>query len=239
MERWVLIILCINAGFFVIALIFTAYYLGWLRKIKEWWWLRREPENVITVRMHYEGNLYEEFLTKFEARGFSYKGGKYLFTKDAIQHKKQFVKRNNRRDIIGQLDYVFGYPFPIIFFEKEHLIKQLLETAKEENKIKIVELKRKIRDGEVPTEEEYIMTNSEALYRVDCKALKDIESNTLVTQLLRALANDWKLLLILLLCIVIILGVIFNFALSMGLIKPSEPIQAFCTNIQNLVPKKV
>lgn len=237
MDKNLVIILIIFAVLIVIAIVVMGFAFGWWKKLKLWYQFKRVPEHMISVRMHHDNSLYEDFFIKFTDQKFHFEDGTYLVTKDAIQHRRKIDKRNNF-EVVGHLDYIYHYPFPVKFFSKDFIMADLLKREQEKNK-KILE---ELQADKNLTEEQYEQAEAKlygnmVLFTVDTDGLKDIERNTLVYQLLRALQDNQTLFWILIISAgALILGILI-FCGQQGIIK-LPPIQAVCTNISEKVVQR-
>lgn len=237
MERWIIIYLSIIVGMALVGFLVLAWRLGWYRKFREWNMIRKEPEAVLYVRMHYDGGLFHEFYEKFNKWGFYYEGGLYLVNKKAIQHKRSHIQRNKRKDVLGTIDYIYGYPFPIVYFSKDKIIEMFVARAKQDNLDIMEDIKRRLANKEEVKEEDYIKSGSEALFSIDTDSLRDIEKNTLVKQLLQAMSNDAMLTLIVILVIGLCLVTTYVLLILMGVVE-GQPLKAVCMNIAEKVVQK-
>jgi len=237
MDDILFLIIIILSCMMIIGVVIIGWVFGWWKRIRLWWQFKRVPEHMISVRMHHDNSLYEDFFVKFTEKKFHFEDGTYLVTKDSIQHMKKIDKRN-KFDIVGHLDYIYGYPFPIKFFDKDFIIADLLIKEQDKNK----ELLAKLQADKNLTDEQYEQAEQKlygnmVLFTIDTDGLKDIERNTLVTQILNALKNNEMMLWLFIICCGSLILAVLIFCNQQGIIKP-PPVQAICVNIAEKIVGK-
>ena len=199
--------------------------------IIRYWWLYKHPQTVYKLLFFYDNKMFSEKYISTTRSSFEFQGGTYFIEKDAVlrknwfgifsntkfpineenclhfKHYKVFHKERyhdvpDKRQLIGELHYVFNMPNPIKYKSVEKLKDDLTKLPS---------------SGGVS----YDIKTAEDLNRV--------EKNSVLDQLLTAEFKKVTLMVLIVLCGMTLIAVSLLIGLRLEWIK--TPLHAVCVNV--------